>query len=100
MTTDIPTKLLAVMVTAQNYYYKPPTVQSHLKNILVEKNKTCKKPTDAKPVYKTASHKLVHKKNKCGSIIFGTKFHILHHQSCFIWIQAAISTMALLSRTH
>jgi hypothetical protein len=70
MTNVIPTKLLAVMVTTQNYYYKPPIVQSHLKNILVEKNKKCGKPTDAKYVFKKAVNKLVHKKKKYG------KYHV------------------------
>jgi hypothetical protein len=40
MTNDVPTKLLAAMVTTQNYYYKPPIVQSNLKNIQVEKIQT------------------------------------------------------------
>jgi hypothetical protein len=65
MTNYVPTKLLAVMVTTLNLYYKPPIVQSNLKNIMVENIKNCSKPTDAKPV-KKASNKLVHKKTTSG----------------------------------
>jgi nitrate reductase cytochrome c-type subunit len=63
MSNDVPTILVAVMVTTQNYYYKPPVVQSNLKNVQVEKNTNCSKPTDAKPV-KKVSNKLVQKKKK------------------------------------
>jgi nitrate reductase cytochrome c-type subunit len=50
MTNDVPTKLLAVMVTMQNYCYKPPIVPSNSKNVQVEKNTNCSKPTNANPV--------------------------------------------------
>jgi hypothetical protein len=63
MINDVPTKRVVVMVTTQNYYYRPPIVQSNLKNVPVEKNKNCSKPTDAKPVNKV-SNKLVQKKKK------------------------------------
>jgi hypothetical protein len=60
MNNDVPTKLFFVMVTTQNYYYKPPIFQSKLKNVPVEKNTTCRKPTHAMPV-KKVSHDLVQK---------------------------------------
>jgi hypothetical protein len=63
MTNDVPTKRVAAMVTTQNYYYKPLIVQSILKNVPLEKNKNCSKPTDAKPA-KKVSNKLVQKKKK------------------------------------
>jgi hypothetical protein len=61
MTNDVPTKLVAVMTTTQNYFYKPPVHTSKLKNIMVEKN--CSKPTDAKPV-KKVPNKIVQRKKE------------------------------------
>jgi hypothetical protein len=61
MTNDVPTKLVAVIVTTQNYYYKPPVHKSKSKNILVEKK--CNKETDAQLVKKVLN-KIVKRKNK------------------------------------
>jgi hypothetical protein len=40
ITNYVPTKLLADMVTTQNYYYKPQIVQSNLKNVSMKRIKT------------------------------------------------------------
>jgi hypothetical protein len=80
-TNDVPTKLVAVMVTTQNYYYKSPVPKYKSKNILVEKK--CNKPTDAQPIKKVLN-KIVKRKKKfmaSTSTMCGTQFHILHHQS-------------------
>jgi hypothetical protein len=69
MTNDIPTKLLDIMVTSENYCYKPPTVKSPMKNILVEKNKNGSQPKYVKSVSKKSQNKIFHQKKKTG------KFH-------------------------
>jgi hypothetical protein len=71
MTNDVPTKLVAVMVTTHNYYYKPSVHKSKLKNILVEKN--CSKPIDAQPVKKVSKKLVQRKKEKSGK----HKYHVL-----------------------
>jgi hypothetical protein len=77
MTNDVPTKLVAVMLTTHNYYYKPPVPKSKSKNILVEKKGN--KPTDAQPI-KNTINKIVQRKEKnmaststiCGTHTFST----------------------------
>jgi hypothetical protein len=44
MTNGVPIKLLATVVTSDNYYCQPPADKFLLKNILAENNKNCSQP--------------------------------------------------------
>jgi hypothetical protein len=62
MTNDVPTNLVDVTVTMQNYYYKLPVPKSKSKNILVEKK--CNKPTEAHPIKRALGNIVKRKKER------------------------------------